>query len=193
MAPSTRTNPNTPLTVNPDNSINDLLSISNSDHPRMVLTQTPFNDGNFLGWSRNIKMALGDKLKLRFIDGTYVKTICAQELWKEIAERYGQSNGPLIYQLERELSYISQAFFANLHGNKATYNGKKEVKSGGPNRTEFKKYKGKKGTRMVAQATLDEHMVVDTPFDLIFENGIGMGHNGMFDQKLVAAICSEVM
>ncbi|GKE40870.1 hypothetical protein Tco_1464275 [Tanacetum coccineum] len=31
-----------------------------------------------------------------------------QELWKEIAERYGQSNGPLIYQLERELGHISQ-------------------------------------------------------------------------------------
>ncbi|GJX58336.1 NSP-interacting kinase 1-like protein [Tanacetum coccineum] len=32
----------------------------------------------------------------------------AYELWKEIAERYRQSNGPLIYQLERELSKISQ-------------------------------------------------------------------------------------
>nr|GEU42808.1 hypothetical protein [Tanacetum cinerariifolium] len=37
--------------------------------------------------------------------------LCAQsasELWKEIAERYGQSNGPLVYQLERELSKITQ-------------------------------------------------------------------------------------
>ncbi|GJV56794.1 hypothetical protein Tco_1457799, partial [Tanacetum coccineum] len=32
----------------------------------------------------------------------------AYELWKEIVERYGQSNGPLIYQLERELSKITQ-------------------------------------------------------------------------------------
>lgn len=73
MAPSTSTIPNTPLSVNPENSINDPLSISNSDHPGMVLTQTPFNGGNFLGWSRNIKMALGAKLKLGFIDGTCVK------------------------------------------------------------------------------------------------------------------------
>nr|GEX04433.1 sulfotransferase 16 [Tanacetum cinerariifolium] len=66
-------NPNTSLSVNSDNSINDPLSINNSDHPRMVLTQTPFNGGNFLGWSRNIKMTLGAKLKLGFIDRTCAK------------------------------------------------------------------------------------------------------------------------
>ncbi|GKE62247.1 pyridoxal 5'-phosphate synthase-like subunit PDX1.2, partial [Tanacetum coccineum] len=32
----------------------------------------------------------------------------ASELWKEIGERYGQSNGPLVYQLERELSKTTQ-------------------------------------------------------------------------------------
>ncbi|PWA56620.1 hypothetical protein CTI12_AA416350 [Artemisia annua] len=32
----------------------------------------------------------------------------AYELWKEISERYGQSNGPLIYQIERELSNVTQ-------------------------------------------------------------------------------------
>lgn len=30
------------------------------------------------------------------------------ELWKEIFERYSQSNGPLIYQLERELNNTTQ-------------------------------------------------------------------------------------
>nr|GEW00252.1 hypothetical protein [Tanacetum cinerariifolium] len=30
----------------------------NSDHPGMVLTNTPFNGSNFLGWSRTVKMAL---------------------------------------------------------------------------------------------------------------------------------------
>ncbi|PWA66987.1 hypothetical protein CTI12_AA321590 [Artemisia annua] len=44
----------------------------------------------------------------------------AFELWKEVTERYGHSNGPLIYQLERELSKITQgnltiaAFFNKL-------------------------------------------------------------------------------
>ncbi|GKD57394.1 copia protein [Tanacetum coccineum] len=36
-------------------------------------------------------------------------------------------------------------------------------------------------------------MLGDTPFDMGFKNDIGMGHNRIFDQKLVAAICSEVM
>ncbi|PWA46526.1 hypothetical protein CTI12_AA508400 [Artemisia annua] len=108
---------------NRDNSINDPLCISNSDNQSMGLTTTPFNGGNFLGWSRNVRMALGAKLKLEFIDGTCARPaltnvnyqrwircdyMSAHELWKEITERYGQSNGPLIYQLERELSHISQ-------------------------------------------------------------------------------------
>ncbi|PWA50557.1 hypothetical protein CTI12_AA471620 [Artemisia annua] len=123
---------------------NDPLYLASSHHPAMVLTNTPFNGNNFLGCSRNIKMALGAKLKLGFINGTCVKpplndvnvqrwvrcdymVTCwilnsmvtelsdaflyahsACELWKEIAERYGQSNGPLIYHLERELSKITQ-------------------------------------------------------------------------------------
>ena len=32
----------------------------------------------------------------------------AFDLWKELEERYGQSNGPLIYHIERELSKVSQ-------------------------------------------------------------------------------------
>nr|GEU39175.1 hypothetical protein [Tanacetum cinerariifolium] len=117
------------------NTINDPLYIASSDHPGMILTNTPFNGSNFHGWSRNIKMALGAKLKLGFIDGSCVKpattsndlqrwircdymVTCwilnsmvtelpdaflyaqsASKLRKEIGEMYGQSNGPLVYQL----------------------------------------------------------------------------------------------
>ncbi|XP_071699597.1 uncharacterized protein [Rutidosis leptorrhynchoides] len=127
-----------------NNSTNDPLYLANSDHPGMTLTTTLFNGSNYTGWSRTIKMALGAKLKLGFIDGTLAKpavtdanfqrwtrcdymVICwilnsmiaelsesflyaqsAQELWKELNERYGQSNGPLIYQIERELSKVNQ-------------------------------------------------------------------------------------
>ncbi|GJY94277.1 pyridoxal 5'-phosphate synthase-like subunit PDX1.2 [Tanacetum coccineum] len=113
-------------------------------HGGMVLTNTPFNGSNFHGWNRNVRMALGAKLKLEFIDGScpklgvedadlqrwircnymvtcwilnsmvtelsdaFLDAQSACELWKEIAERYGQSNGSLIYQLERELSKVSQ-------------------------------------------------------------------------------------
>ncbi|GJY21662.1 pyridoxal 5'-phosphate synthase-like subunit PDX1.2, partial [Tanacetum coccineum] len=271
MAPSTSTNPNTPLN---DNSANDPLSISNSDHPGMVLAQTPFNGGNFLGWSRNIKMALGAKLKLGFIDRTCVKpavtdvnyqrwircdymvtcwvlnsmvtelsdaflyTQSAQELWKEIAksvtsyfnklkrcwDELQNLNGlptctcgkmrecscgvldkflemdsrskmmqflmklsdeyeavrsqilgmdPLpnvnkayyiVQQIEKQKqvthpSFEPTAFFANLHGNKGTSNGRKDFKSSGSNRTEFNQ-------KCVQDVSMDEHMVGDTPFNM---------------------------
>ncbi|GKC94116.1 pyridoxal 5'-phosphate synthase-like subunit PDX1.2, partial [Tanacetum coccineum] len=129
---------------NLQNMMNDLFHLASSDHPGMMLTTTPFNGGNFLGWSRTIKMALGAKFKLGFIDGSSPKpavihndyqrwvrcdymVTCwilnsmvaelsesflyaqsASDLWKELEERYGQSNGPLIYHVERELSKVSQ-------------------------------------------------------------------------------------
>ncbi|XP_071715226.1 uncharacterized protein [Rutidosis leptorrhynchoides] len=132
---------------NQQNTINDPLYLASSDHPGMTLTATPFNGSNFLGWSRTVKMALGAKLKLGFIDGSLVRPVITDEdhqrwtrcdymvtcwilnsmiselsesflyatsasgLWKELSERYGQSNGPLIYQIERELSKVNQGSF----------------------------------------------------------------------------------
>ncbi|GJV15215.1 retrovirus-related pol polyprotein from transposon TNT 1-94 [Tanacetum coccineum] len=53
--------------------INDPIYISSSDQPEMVLTNTPFNGSNFYGWNKNVRMTLGAKLKLRFIDGSCPK------------------------------------------------------------------------------------------------------------------------
>nr|GEY47570.1 retrovirus-related Pol polyprotein from transposon TNT 1-94 [Tanacetum cinerariifolium] len=69
---------------------------------------------NFHGWSRNIKMALGAKLKLGFIDGSCVKPASDHDdlqrwIRCDYMERYGQSNGPLVNQLERELNKIYQS------------------------------------------------------------------------------------
>lgn len=63
----------TDTTVNSNNCMNDPLHIASSDHPGMMLANAPFNGSNFLGWSRTVKMALGAKLKLWFIDGTITK------------------------------------------------------------------------------------------------------------------------
>ncbi|PWA71083.1 hypothetical protein CTI12_AA285240 [Artemisia annua] len=61
-------------TKNTTNSMfNDPLHLASSDHPGMMLTNTPFNGCNFLGWSRNVKWLLGAKSKLRFIDGSCPK------------------------------------------------------------------------------------------------------------------------
>ncbi|GJR86055.1 retrovirus-related pol polyprotein from transposon TNT 1-94 [Tanacetum coccineum] len=55
--------------------VNDPLHLASFDHHGMMLTNTPFNGGNFLGWSRTIKMVLGAKLKLGFIDGSLPKPV----------------------------------------------------------------------------------------------------------------------
>ncbi|GJS00902.1 retrovirus-related pol polyprotein from transposon TNT 1-94 [Tanacetum coccineum] len=75
------------------------------------------------------------------------------DLWKEIGERYGQSNGPLVYQLERELSKITQGY-------PDWYKGKK----------------AKKGNRLAAQVNsgFDEHFNGESPFDLGYENEAGI-------------------
>jgi len=118
--------------------------LSNSDHPGMILTNKQFNGGNYVNWSNTVRMGLGAKLKLGFIDGTQPKpgddspdlqnwltcdymvrcwqlnsltpeiSKCfmyakyAKELWDELAERFGEANGPLIYQLHRELTLLMQ-------------------------------------------------------------------------------------
>ncbi|KAL0304886.1 UNVERIFIED_CONTAM: hypothetical protein Scaly_3004900 [Sesamum calycinum] len=47
----------------------DCLQLQDSDHPTMILVTTPFNGGNYLIWSRLIRICLGAKMKLGFIDG----------------------------------------------------------------------------------------------------------------------------
>ncbi|GJZ34068.1 retrovirus-related pol polyprotein from transposon TNT 1-94 [Tanacetum coccineum] len=201
MAPSQQTT--VAHNQNVANPVNDSLYIANSDHPGMVLTNTPFNGSNFLGWSRNVKMALGAKLKLRFIDGSYNKPnafLYAQsacDLWKEIAERYGQSNGPLIYQLEMELSQITQGVSYGKRDNKNTRSDlRNEMKrlctycnqEGHTVDQCFKKigypdwYKGKKAkknTKIDAHVNsgFDEHFHGETPFDMGCENEVGFGQN----------------
>eukprot|EP00257_Ricinus_communis_P016867 XP_015575166.1 uncharacterized protein LOC107261307 [Ricinus communis] len=107
---------------NPTNrtSNGDPFLLQGSDHPGMVLVTAPLTGINFLTWSRSMKIALGAKMKLGFVNGkipipdeeslefeTWTRVNC-MELWDEIAERYGESNGPLLYQLQREISSVSQ-------------------------------------------------------------------------------------
>ena len=44
-------NPNLNNQNQDPNMANDPLHLASSDHPGMMLTNTPFNGGNFLGWS----------------------------------------------------------------------------------------------------------------------------------------------
>ncbi|GKA70477.1 retrovirus-related pol polyprotein from transposon TNT 1-94 [Tanacetum coccineum] len=235
-------NPNTPLPVVTDNLVNDPLSISNSNHPGMVLTTTPFNGGNFLGWSRNIKMALGAKLKLEFIVGSCVKPavndvnhqrwircdymvtcwVLNSMITELCLDKLQNLNGLPVRNCGRirectcgildkfvemdsrsklmKLSDEYESIRSQILGmdplpnvNKAYYiasfRGKKDVRNGESNRTEFEKvctgcnqeeylveqcferigypdwYKGnkvKKGTRMAAQVSLADHMGIES-------------------------------
>ncbi|KAJ0098282.1 hypothetical protein Patl1_28009 [Pistacia atlantica] len=42
------------------------------------------------------------------IVGAFLYASTAEELWSELKEHYGESNGPLIYQIQREIASVSQ-------------------------------------------------------------------------------------
>ncbi|KAL2252504.1 UNVERIFIED_CONTAM: hypothetical protein Sindi_0045100 [Sesamum indicum] len=110
----------------------------------MLLVSAPLDGNNYLTWARSIKIAIGAKQKLGYIDGTYQKPMDdkealenwkkndymvyswvlssiskeiaeaflhadpARDLWVELEMRFGESNGPLLYQIQREIASISQ-------------------------------------------------------------------------------------
>ncbi|KAL0434017.1 UNVERIFIED_CONTAM: hypothetical protein Slati_2736000 [Sesamum latifolium] len=61
----------------------EILKVQPSDNPGMSLVSAPLDGTNFLAWSRSIKIALGAKMKLSFINGRGEKP-------KETDENYEQ-------------------------------------------------------------------------------------------------------
>ncbi|KAL0411791.1 UNVERIFIED_CONTAM: hypothetical protein Slati_3768800 [Sesamum latifolium] len=120
------------------------LRVLASDNPGASLVKNLLDGMNFLSWNRSVKIALGAKMKLGFINRKnpkpsktadeyeqwtradclvfswllnsiskdivesfrYINT--ARELWLELEARYGTSNGPMIYQLQREIASATQ-------------------------------------------------------------------------------------
>lgn len=127
-----------------DGSKYDPMSLQNSDHPGMNLITASLTGNNYMTWSRSVKISLGAKIKLGFLDGKckkpdekdpkyeqwlqvdcmvrswilnsiskdiveaflYVNT--TKELWDELRERFGECNGPLLYQIQREITTVTQ-------------------------------------------------------------------------------------
>ncbi|KAL2224072.1 UNVERIFIED_CONTAM: hypothetical protein Sindi_2933500, partial [Sesamum indicum] len=104
----------------------------------------PLNGSNYLSWARSIKISIGARQKLGYINGTCQKPIedkeaveewrkndymvvswilnsitkeitedflyadSARDLWVELETPFGESNGPLLYQIQRDITSISQ-------------------------------------------------------------------------------------
>ncbi|GAA0149006.1 transmembrane signal receptor [Lithospermum erythrorhizon] len=103
-----------PIVNNPQLQIGnrEIVSSQSNDNPGMAIVIVLLNENNYTIWSRAMKMVLGAKEKLGFIDGRVVVPNVGDENYDKLKRtdcmRYGTSNGPMIYQLEREMSSLSQ-------------------------------------------------------------------------------------
>ncbi|KAL2237703.1 uncharacterized protein LOC110011372 [Sesamum indicum] len=115
-----------------------------SDNFGIALISTPLNGSNYVSWARSIKISIGARQKLGYINGTCQKPTedkeaveqwrkndymvvswilnsitkeitedflyadSARDLWVELEMRFGESNGPLLYQIQRDITSISQ-------------------------------------------------------------------------------------
>ncbi|KAL2244219.1 UNVERIFIED_CONTAM: hypothetical protein Sindi_0539900 [Sesamum indicum] len=62
------------------------FKLHGGEHPGMSLVLIPLDSNNFLTWSRSIKLALGAKRKLGFIDGSYTKPQENKEEMEQLSE-----------------------------------------------------------------------------------------------------------
>ncbi|KAH0683220.1 hypothetical protein KY289_020972 [Solanum tuberosum] len=81
-----------------------------SDSPGMNLANSPFNGKDFKLWKRYNDMVLSwllNSLSKEIADSVSYSKI-AKDLWKELEDRFGQSNGAQLYHLQKELSDLVQ-------------------------------------------------------------------------------------
>ncbi|XP_074378466.1 uncharacterized protein LOC141720003 [Apium graveolens] len=111
-----------------------------SDNPGMVLTTVILTEQNYSQWRRSMEIALSSKLKLGFVDGTYVRSdvnsvlliywiccnnmvtswilnsvsldIAAHVIWEDLKVRYAQTNVPKLLNLRKELSHLTQGMMS---------------------------------------------------------------------------------
>lgn len=128
-----------------DDDLLDPYYLHHSDTTSSVLVSQPLTGGNYISWSRSMKIALDVKNKLGFVDGTLPKpppeevkphrqwirnnkivlswilncvskeisssllfADTAMEVWKDLEERFSQSNAPRIFELRREFVHCLQ-------------------------------------------------------------------------------------
>ncbi|KAK4722264.1 hypothetical protein R3W88_012497 [Solanum pinnatisectum] len=101
-------------------SSNDLgspLYMHPSDNSGVSLVQTPFDGVGYRSWKRSVLRILSVKNKLGFINGDCKRSdpgtpqFCQWEKcddMKELEDRYDQTNGAKLYQVQREINELSQ-------------------------------------------------------------------------------------
>ncbi|KAL3376546.1 hypothetical protein AABB24_003134 [Solanum stoloniferum] len=96
--------------------------VSEQDSPGMMLVPAQFDGIGYQSWRREVMRALLVKNKLGFIDGSCEKPNAnspqlrkeisdnveyvnnSAELWKELEDRYDQTNGAKLYQIQNEIN-----------------------------------------------------------------------------------------
>ncbi|XP_075112347.1 uncharacterized protein LOC142182201 [Nicotiana tabacum] len=88
-----------------------------------MLVTKQFNGTCFGAWRRGIIIALSAKKKIDFINDPdisqsviYSKT--TKGLWDDLNQRYGQSNGARMYEVQKDLSSVSQGSHVSEYFNK---------------------------------------------------------------------------
>ncbi|XP_031745063.1 uncharacterized protein LOC116405242 [Cucumis sativus] len=116
---SDSSNRSVPITSsNLDVQLNPFM-LHHSITPTTNLVSTPLaGSNNYSSWSRAMMLALSGKNKVGFITGLIKKPSedsskprfngNIKEMWDELKERYKQSNGPHIYQLQKDLVTTTQ-------------------------------------------------------------------------------------
>ncbi|XP_015161373.1 uncharacterized protein [Solanum tuberosum] len=82
------------------------LYIHPSDNPGAMLVPNTFDGTGYRSWRRGVLRSLSVKNKLGFINGKCEKP--TTELWRELKDRYDQTNGAKLYQIQKEINDLSQ-------------------------------------------------------------------------------------
>uniref|UniRef100_A0A7N2MV26 Retrotransposon Copia-like N-terminal domain-containing protein n=1 Tax=Quercus lobata TaxID=97700 RepID=A0A7N2MV26_QUELO len=102
------------------NSPNPFLLSASENPGNILVTQPLLGMKNYQSWSRAMVLALTAKKKIGFVNGKIEKLevdspfgimYCetAREMWLELQRVFSQGNGPKIYNLQQEISQITQS------------------------------------------------------------------------------------
>ncbi|KAK4710621.1 hypothetical protein R3W88_005134 [Solanum pinnatisectum] len=106
-----------------------------SNNPSAMLVPNPFNGIGYISWRRGVLRSFSVKNKLGFINGECEKLVTnspnfhlwercddmiadsveyvndAAELWRELEDRYDQTNCAKLYQIQKEINDMSKGIF----------------------------------------------------------------------------------